>query len=60
MPTDSVYLIAQKSRESAAEFLERAGLAETPKEAADWSLAAKNSMQVALTSEQIVKTRNAR
>ncbi len=44
----------------AASFLRNASEALDAKIAADWSLAAKNAIQVSLTCEQIVKTRNAR
>lgn len=60
MATNSTVAIGVQAAESANEFLEMAVAADTPKAAADWSLAAKNAIQVALTCEQIRKTRNAR
>jgi hypothetical protein len=60
MPTNSPRAVGFKAAEQADVFLDLAAKAETPKAAADWSLAAKNAIQVALTCEQIVKTRNAR
>lgn len=48
------------AQDRASAYLQKAKAAETAREAADWALAAKNSIHVALFVEQIVKTRNAR
>jgi hypothetical protein len=56
----SLITLQVESQNRARDFIEKAAAATDPKTAADWSLAAKNSIQVALTCEQIVKTRNAR
>lgn len=43
----------------ASEFMKSAQATANPKVAADWSLAAKNSVAVALSCEHILKTRKA-
>jgi hypothetical protein len=60
MATYSTSAIAFKAKEQADFFLDLAARAETPRAAADWSLAAKNAIQVALTCEQIPRTKGAR
>ncbi len=60
MATNSLGAIGFQAAEAANGFLERAVDSETPKAAADWSLAAKNAIAVALTCEQAKKTRNTR
>lgn len=52
--------LQQYALDDAERFLNEARSAGTPKDAADWSLAAKNASHVALTCEQIRKTREAR
>lgn len=47
------------AKDSAKAFLTFADAAGSAREAADWSLAAKNAVSIVLTTEQIVKTRNA-
>lgn len=62
MPTDRIseqtvanlQIVATKKADA---FMAAAGQQMDPKQAVDWSLAAKNSIAVALSCEQLLKTR---
>lgn len=52
--------LQSRSLKLAGACLRRAAEATNPKEAADWSLAAKNSMSAAADSERIMRIRSSR
>jgi hypothetical protein len=58
--TTDIVEIQDIATAKADEFLERANDAATAREAADWSLAAKNAMSVAASCETIRKIRGGR
>ncbi len=58
MPTPSFTTLQNEARERAERFLAASAETLDPKEAAGWSLAAKNATSVAVSCETILKIRN--
>ncbi len=58
MPTPCFTTLQNEARERAEQFLATSAAVGDSKEAANWSLAAKNAMSVAVSCESILKMRN--
>jgi hypothetical protein len=58
MPELSFRKLQHEAKESARRFLDDANTSEDSREAANWALAAKNAVSVALSCETILKIQN--